>query len=501
MKQCKTLLSIVMAIMMLLTMMIPTLAADPTYTIVINNAAATETYTAYKVFDVTYSGDNYAYTISNTNKFYNTIVNYKYDYDSSKAGAETVFTLTPSSTDDTVMIVTYDKSISTNTDLAADLAKTLATALDSMADKPAGTTGTYDSTSKKCTITVSEAGYYFVQTSLGALCFLGTTNPTATIDEKNEEPTIEKKVKDGQKADGSDNWVDSNDKKIGDTVEFKTTVHAKKGAKNYVVHDQMDAGLTLNPSSFKVTVNGTEVIASGNYTITTSGLTDGCDFEIAFTQAYLDTITADTDIVITYSAVLNENAEISTETNDNKTKLDYGDNSSTEWDKTETKTYMVDIIKIDGDKKILSGAKFELYASAAGTDKINLVKEVDSTYRVATPDEVAVSGFTSAVIEAGKITIKGLDSGDYWLEETEAPAGYNKLSARVKFTIDDANLTTTMTEDVWSEKDGGVAIENKSGTELPSTGGIGTTIFYCVGATLALGAFVLLVTKKRMGRE
>lgn len=500
MKQCKTLLSIVMAIMMLLTMMIPTLAADPTYTIVINNAAATETYTAYKVFDVTYSGDNYAYTISNTNKFYNTIVNYKYDYDSSKAGAETVFTLTPSSTDDTVMIVTYDKSISTNTDLAADLAKTLATALDSMADKPAGTTGTYDSTSKKCTITVSEAGYYFVQTSLGALCFLGTTNPTATIDEKNEEPTIEKKVKDGQKADGSDNWVDSNDKKIGDTVEFKTTVHAKKGAKNYVVHDQMEAGLTLNMDSITV-VGATK---DTDYTVQFDvNHEDGtvCDFEITFKQMYLDTITADTDIVITYSAVLNEDAKISTDTNDNKTKLDYGDNSSTEWDKTETKTYMVDIIKIDGDKKILTGAKFELYASATGTDKINLVKETDGTYRVATPDEVAVSGFTSAVIEAGKITIKGLDSGDYWLEETEAPAGYNKLSARVKFTIDDANLTTTMTEDVWSETAGGVAIENKSGTELPSTGGIGTTIFYCVGATLALGAFVLLVTKKRMGRE
>lgn len=500
MKQCKTLLSIVMAIMMLLTMMIPTLAADPTYTIVINNAAATETYTAYKVFDVTYSGDNYAYTISNTNKFYNTIVNYKYDYDSSKAGAETVFTLTPSSTDNTVMIVTYDKSISTNTDLAADLAKTLAAALDSMTDKPTGTVGTHDSTTKKCTITVSEAGYYFVQTSLGALCFLGTTNPTATIDEKNEEPTIDKKVKDGQNTDGSDNWVDSNDKKIGDTVEFKTTVHAKKGAKNYVVHDQMDAGLTLNKDSITVVGATKDTDYTVQFDVTHDDRTV-CNFEITFKQTYLDTITADTDIVITYSAVLNENAEISTETNDNKTKLDYGDNSSTEWDKTETKTYMVDIIKIDGDKKILSGAKFELYASAAGTDKINLVKEVDSTYRVATPDEVAVSGFTSAVIEAGKITIKGLDSGDYWLEETEAPAGYNKLSARVKFTIDDANLTTTMTEDVWSETDGGVAIENKSGTELPSTGGIGTTIFYCVGATLALGAFVLLVTKKRMGRE
>ena len=107
--------------------------------------------------------------------------------------------------------------------------------------------------------------------------------------------------------------------------------------------------------------------------------------------------------------------------------------------------------------------------------------------------------FTPDVIEAGKVTVKGLDANTiYWLEETEAPAGYNKLASRVRVEIEEANLTTTMTGDTWATGNGGVQITNQAGTELPSTGGMGTTIFYVLGSILAVGAIVLLVTKKRM---
>lgn len=356
-----------------------------------------------------------------------------------------------------------------------------------------------EATATSTTVTFSnlKLGYYLVDTTLGTLCSLDTTNPNATMTEKNEVPTIEKKVQE----DSDSSWGDQNDADIGQTVNFKTTVHAKKGAQNYVVHDQMEAGLTLNKNSFKVQVNNVDVVPS-NYTVKTEGLTDSCTFEIEFEQTYLDTITTSTDIVITYSAVLNENAEISSETNDNKTKLDYGDNSSTEWDDTKTSTFEFDIIKTDSNKKLLNGAKFELYTAQTGGEKIALVKESEGVYRVATATEKNAENFVSAVIEAGKVTVKGLDgSTSYWLEETEAPAGYNKLSGRVEVKIEKSNLSTTMTGDTWTDNDGGVQITNQTGTELPSTGGMGTTIFYILGSALVLAAGVLLVTKKRMSTE
>ena len=168
---------------------------------------------------------------------------------------------------------------------------------------------------------------------------------------------------------------------------------------------------------------------------------------------------------------------------------------------TETYTFMFDIIKTDSSLKVLNGAKFELYDAAVNGNKIALVKESEGVYRVATAAEKRADNFTSAVIEAGKVTVKGLDSGTYYLEEIEAPDGYNMLAGRVAVTITNANLTTNMTGDVWVEGNGGVQITNNTGAELPSTGGIGTTIFYVVGGILVVGAAVVLTTRKRMEKN
>ena len=345
-------------------------------------------------------------------------------------------------------------------------------------------------------------GYYVVDSSLGALCDLTTTKPSATIREKNEVPVPEKTVKE----DSTGAWGDSNTAQIGDTVEFKTVIHAKKGAQNYKLHDQMEAGLTLNQDSITVKVGETELRKGTDYTVAfdvackdKNGDAATCDFEITFSNDYLATITADTDIVVTYTAVLNDKAEIADATNDNDTVLDYGDGNRSEWDETTTKTFMFDIIKTDSNLKVLTGAKFELYDAQTAGNKIALVKVSDGVYRVATATEKSADGFTSAVIEAGKATVQGLDANTtYWLEETEAPAGYNKLAARVEVKIENSNLTTNMTGDTWATGNGGVQITNNSGAELPSTGGMGTTIFYVLGSVLVLGAVVLLVTKKRM---
>lgn len=374
-------------------------------------------------------------------------------------------------------------------------------------------------------------GYYLVDTSLGTLCFLNTTNPTATIEEKNSVPTIEKQVKE----DSTGKYGDSNTAKIGDTINFKSTITAFEGAKNYVVHDKMDAGLTFNSESIVITEGTKTLEANTDYTVKTGdGISNGCTFEIEFKQSYLDTIghenkdneeintevndeTSDSDtkkasveIVIQYTAVLNNNAVIYDQSNKNKTMLNYGDKigeeytGETEWDETKTYTFMFDIVKTDADKKLLTGAKFELYDAETGGKKIALVEESeDNCYRVATEAEKTAEGFTSAVIEAGKVTVKGLDANTtYWLEETEAPAGYNKLAGRVKVEIKEENLTATMTgdnDDTWSS--GGAHIVNNTGTELPSTGGIGTTVFYAAGVILALGAAVVLVARRRMRTE
>lgn len=338
-------------------------------------------------------------------------------------------------------------------------------------------------------------GYYLVDTSLGTLCSLDTTNPSVVMEEKNEVPPIpDKQVKE----DSTSEWGESNTAQIGDTVEFRTTITAKKGAQNYVLHDQMSDGLTLDEESIKVTVNGVGLKKGTDYTVVTNP-TDGCDFEIQFTQTYLDTITQDAEIVVTYSAVLNDKAVIYPSGNPNKTKLDYGDNSSTEWDETKTYTFKFDIIKTDSNGKVLNGAKFELYDAPTGGNKIALVKETNGDYHVATDAEKKKEEFTPDVIEAGKVTVKGLDANTpYWLEETEAPAGYNKLPGRVEVKIENSNLTTNMTGDTWVDGNSGVHIINNTGAELPSTGGMGTTIFYIIGSVLVLAAVVLLIVRKRM---
>ena len=250
-------------------------------------------------------------------------------------------------------------------------------------------------------------------------------------------------------------------------------------------------------------MNGVD-LAAANYTIKTTGLTDGCDFEITFAQSYLDTITADTDIVVTYSAVVNENAVVYDDANTNKTKLTFGEDNrdETTWDETKTYIFSFDIVKTDDSNKLLAGAEFELYDAQTGGNKISLVREQDGTYRVATDAEAKVAGFVSAVIEAkdGKATIKGFDDNTtYWLEETKAPDGYNKLPGRVEVAFGKkANISTTITGNTWTDGDGGVHIVNNTGSLIPSTGGMGTTVLYMAGGVLVIAAGALLIFRRRM---
>ena len=335
-------------------------------------------------------------------------------------------------------------------------------------------------------------GYYLVDTSLGTLCSLDTTTPDAEMYEKNEQPPVKKEVKE----DSTGNWGEENTAEIGQTVEFKTTIGAKPGAESYVLHDVMSAGLTLDPDSIEATgLTKGQDAESGDYHVVTTGLSDNCTFEVVFHQSYLDTITTDTDIVVTYDAVVNENAQISPSDNPNSTTLKYGEDSKFETVPSETKTYTfkVDVVKTDGDNKVLDGAQFKLFNAKTGGDEIALVKVSDGVYRLAKDGETGVEYITTV---NGQLEIKGFDANtNYYLEETKAPDGYNKLAERVEIAVKDANLEASVSNDTWQS--GGVHVVNHTGSLLPTAGGMGTTIFYVAGGAIVLAAAATIAYRKR----
>lgn len=502
MKHMKKLLGLLLTVALMLAMSVAAFAANDSNTntagkITIDNATTGETYSIYKILDLeSYStADNPANPDTTGTYSYKVNENWKgFFAKSSEEGYDATYSKGLEYVD-----ISEDGYVSWKTEKneASDVEAFAKAALAYAKEKNVATAkNPVQASSTTVEFTELALGYYLVDTTLGTLCSLDTTNAEVTMKEKNTVPTITKQVQEAS----DNNWGASNTAQIGDTVNFKVTIHAKKGAENYVLHDKMDAGLTFGGT---VTVKaGESDLETSNYTLTTEGLTDDCTFELAFKQDYLDTITAETDIVVTYSAVLNKDAKISTETNKNTAKLTYADNNTTEDASTTTTTFKFDIVKTDSSNKLLNGAEFELYDAQTGGNKISLVKESVGNYRVATTAETSGEGeFTSAVIEAGKVTVKGLDvNTTYWLEETKAPAGYNKLSGRVEVKMESANKTATMTDEN-TYASGGVHVINKTGTELPSTGGIGTTIFYVAGSVLVLAAAVLLITKKRMSEE
>lgn len=328
------------------------------------------------------------------------------------------------------------------------------------------------------------------------------------IDEKNAAPTIDKTVE-----TSSNNWATENTAKIGDTVNYKVTITVQTANNRYVLHDTMSKGLTFDKNSVKVTVDNADVAASGHYTLVTEGLTDGETFNIKFEDSYIATLAAGTNIVVTYSAVVNEKAEVDSGENTNEAYLVYGNNhKTTTEEKTNTSLYQFDLIKFSGStKKLLGGAQFKLYDAETNGTEIKLVKNEDgTTYRVATAAEINDHKTVAYIetVEGKTVKISGLDKKVYWLDEIVSPAGYNRLTQRVKVDLSTGSKTVTPgyftagTDSTYDKVNassiGGVAVENNAGTTLPSTGGIGTTLFYVIGGGLMVAAAILLITKKRM---
>lgn len=471
MKRTKRIASVLLALVMALSLITTAFAAGETGSITIDNAVVGKTYTIYRIFDLNSHNDDY------------TAINYKVSakwaafFQDGAKGLDYV-------TIDDQGYVTWK----VDADKAAFAKDAYAFAQASSIPNDGQNKAT-NSTVKFENLTL---GYYLVQSDLGVLCSLDTTMPNVTIKEKNSQPTVDKQVQ--ENSNGT--WGDTNDANIGDTVNFKTTINVVDGQpKNYVLHDKMSDGLTFDAGSVEVKIGDRTLTPGSDYTLIANPK-DGCTFEIGFKENVLK---PNDVVIVTYSATLNEKAVIYPEPNTNETKLVYGEGSETTWDETKTFTYQFDLVKTKTDKTVLDGAEFKLYDAKTDGNEIALIDEGKGVYRVATVAEKDADGFVSATIKAGKVTIKGLDSGTYYLEETKAPAGYNVLAERVEVKIDHANLTATVEGDTYVS--GGVQVINQTGAELPSTGGIGTTIFYVVGGLLVVAAGVLLVTRKRMSKS
>ena len=348
-------------------------------------------------------------------------------------------------------------------------------------------------------------GWYLVVSDLttDAICSIDTTAKEVTIKEKNGVPTVTKEV---EYASGS--WGQGNDGNVGDTVNFQTTIYVTDGnPTNYVLHDKMSTGLTFKEDSIAVKVNDTTPIT--NYTVKYTN-TDKCTFEISFPNGTLHT---NDKVVVTYSATINSNAVVGTAGNDNETWLKYGDNGEITHGRTKTYTWKFNIFKYftdsNNDMRYLANVEFVLYRKNAD-DKAEYAK-FDSNNKL--------SGWTEAESEAGKLKtnaisivgVEGLDKGTYFLKEITTPDGFNGLTSDVEVQIDSSCNTLNgatytvqykmVNEDDFTDTDEEekvVPIENKRGTVLPGTGGIGTTIFYVVGGGLMVAAAILLITKKRM---
>jgi len=398
-------------------------------------------------------------------------------------------------------------------------------------------------------------GYYLVDTSLGALCSLDTTDQDVEMEEKNEVPTNYKQVKEDSGPaeggwEGSTTTVGENHADIGQRVEFRSRITVAPGTDNLIFHDKMASSFTMTDTdkqALRVTIKfesgePKNLIRDQDYTVefpgshVSSDIDGNCSFHVKFQDSAFTrfNVPGKCTVTVWYSAILNETANVGVEGNINISRVTYGDFfHATPESKTVTRTFGFPVKKVDKETgEGLADTKFELHANNEGKvgDVIHLIQTKDGTkdatgaplttptadeYRLAKSTGIdnatgKTTYETGAVTEittnqSGQFTINGLDAGTYHLVETQAQAGYNKLEEPVVVNIsyDPATKTVTIKKSDSNITSTGnvVLVENGSGSRLPKTGGIGTTIFYVLGGILAVGAVIVLVTRRRMSSE
>lgn len=511
MKKLSKIFVAIMVIAMLASLAVPTFAAE-TGKITINNAVVGQVYTIYKMADLeSFSGDNYSYKVNDYWK---------------------AFFQSHSVNVDETNHIEYTSTIVNATNFAADA---LAYATGSGANATNTPSITITATSNTVAFEGLDLGYYVIDSSVGAVCGLTNADPEGVINEKNGTPIIEKYVKE----DSTGDWEHTNDEEAGAVVYFQIEVTKVAGAVNYMVADNLSKGLTLDPNlatNIEV-LFGTTPAAAGDFTLYINpgdatawkSTLLGLDMSLAQAEALADyefvvdlkdeTVSAMVDgaeVIVRYTATLNDDAIIASTGNPNEATLIYGNEPLSMLDPVKTITYIWDFqvykyTNADGTKKPLGDAKFSIYEKNPEVDSTATAmwllpmgtdaSGVDVYKHVHNPADT--TGLTQVITTngtTGKFRIEGMDSGSYWMKEVAAPAGYHMLRTLVEVKIgtvgsySDPSLDYTVADTV----DGYIEILNSTGVVLPETGGIGTVIFITVGSILVLSMGVLLVVKKRM---
>lgn len=529
-------MAVLMAMTMILSMSMTAFAAEaPKGTLTVNNTVAGKTLDLYQIFTATKNGDNVAYTLNDA---------YEGFFQSKISGASTL-------TGEALSEKAYEyvkTQVGTDGSNGAAFAKDImGWILSASGETKTAVESTHSTTTTADTKTVIENlayGYYVVY-PLGATdtstapgneavksvaSLVSVTGDDATVNMKSNYPTVVKKVND----------KNADDVNIGDTVTYTLTskVPDMTGYTSYVFNfkDTLAKGLTFG-SITSVTVgsgenvqNVTEGTGDNTYTLTQ----DGQNITITMNNFFASNENkAGQEINVTYTATLNKDAVTGFDPNTNKATVEYSNKPGTD-EKGESEPSIVDVHTFnftifkyylkDETKTGLANAEFELYKAneagdAADTNaKINIVKVKDGEYRQATPEEAAAEGFKSDVIVSGtdgKVLVKGLDAGTYYLRETKAPEGYNKLLSDIKveikanydettgkltsYSVDYTYNGTTTTGTAITNKDNSpeVAVENKTGAQLPSTGSKGALMVTLAGIVL----FGALTASKVFGKK
>ena len=515
MKRMKKIMALMLAAIMMMAMSVTAFAAEGatgTLTLTVNVKTTTpaqdlkgQTINLYKLFDVTESGTteskNYAYTV-------NTETGYK---DAIKSALGTSFTGTTDEEYAAAVLALKDTEGAVqkfaNDFTAEALTKNLsATANSGKIAEENKTSYTFNNLA---------AGYYLVYVTGGKeiqSSLVTVDETTTTVNLKTEAPSITK-------------TADKETAEIGQVVKYTVTgaIPDTTGYDQYqyIIHDELSKGL-----DFVNDANGT-ALEEGATTVTVAVAfgEEIADASKAPTTATLDStnkkkMSLDLSewvranqtnkgkaFTVTYYAKVNKDAVV---TEKNNAQLEYGNNpketTKTTPSEAKTPTYPLDILKKEKtSEKELAGAKFSLYTTEAdakaGTNAIT-VSGSDGKYVVdPTSKNTVFESVASIEGENYNLHVNGLKAGDYWLVETEAPAGYNKLTAPIKVTIKksaDADVNNwTISKDGVDEKDKIIDIENSTGSLLPSTGGRGAIAFAVIAALLVFGVAVSFIRDKR----
>lgn len=468
----------------------------------ITNSQAGHTYEAYQIFKGDLSGDK----LSN--------IQWGSNVDTTGDLMTQIKALNGFSSCSTAADVADALSNSNDSDIAKQFAIIIGSHLTGSA------AGTSTATSSPYNISVADNGYYLIKDKDDTLnnqedksyteYVVQVLGDKTNIAAKSALPTFEKKVNDiNDTTSAAENLVDYADHDKGDKVTFTlkgtlpTNYDAYTTTYKYVMHDSLSNGLTFDASSVVVKVGATTLTSGTDYTVKTS-TSDNHTFDIEFPNLKnVPGVTAASEIVVTYTATLNDSADIGKPGNPNEAYLEYSNNPYDDSDTGKTPpdevivyTYDVIIDKVDGNNQPLAQAGFTLY-KYNGSSWVEVKK-------------IAASAATT-------FTFSGIDDGKYKIEETETPSGFNTIKPiYFEVTADHTNGLTTLT--VQEQDDSGAAVssggytftatadsgeikttvQNKSGSSLPSTGGIGTTPFYVGGGVLVAAAGVYLIVKKRM---